>query len=127
MTNLEPGLYRRDIPHDCREGLFGGRGRVRVWSLRDAPALPFAAVLACELEPSASVGTHVQEHFSEIVVGISGSGTALVDGVRTALSSGNVVELALGRTLAIVNASNEAPLRYLIIKAAAVSPRQTKA
>src|SRR4051812_7268189 len=45
-----PNLCDRALPHDVRRDLFGGRGTVRVWSLTSAPALPFTAVLACELE-----------------------------------------------------------------------------
>lgn len=104
-----PTLYRRDLPHDCRQGLFGGKGAVRVWSLVGAPLPPFSAVLACELEPAASVGVHVQEHDPELVICISGSGSVAVNGKSTPFGAGRVVELALGHTLAIVNDSDEAP------------------
>lgn len=116
-------LCCRDLPHDCREALFGGTGKVRVWALLQAPALPFTAALACELEPGASVGAHVQEHFPELVIGIAGTGTATVDGVELPLTGGSVVQLPLGQTLAIANGSKEAPLRYLIIKTAPAAPR----
>jgi quercetin dioxygenase-like cupin family protein len=112
-----PNLCDRDLPHDVRRDLFGGKGMVRVWSLTSAPALPFTAVLACELEAGGSVGTHVQEQFPEIVIGISGSGSANVNGVPATLRAGDVVQLALGHTLSIVNDSNDIPLSYLIIKA----------
>jgi hypothetical protein len=111
------GLCDRNLPHDVRRELFGGKGTVRVWSLTGVPALPFTAVLACELEAAGSVGPHVQEQFPEIVIGISGSGSASVNGVAAALGAGIVVELARGHTLSIVNESNDTPLRYLIIKA----------
>jgi quercetin dioxygenase-like cupin family protein len=114
----ERGLYRHDLPHDCREALFGGAGKVRVWALVAAPELPFTAVLACELEPGASVGAHVQEHYPELVIAISGTGTATVNDVAQPLDAGSVVQLPLGRTLAIANGSRELPLRYLIVKAA---------
>jgi quercetin dioxygenase-like cupin family protein len=116
-SSRHPDLFQHDMPHDVRRELFGGKGVVRVWSLRDAPALPFRAVLACELEPGASVGTHLQEHFSEIVIGIAGSGSVLVNGSTSAFGPGLVVELPRGHTLAIANDSDSAPLRYLIIKA----------
>jgi quercetin dioxygenase-like cupin family protein len=112
-----PSLCDRNLPHDARRELFGGKGSVRVWSLTPAPALPFTAVLACELEAGGSVGTHLQEQFPEIVIGISGTGSASVNGVAAALRAGSVVELARGHTLSIVNESSESPLRYLIIKA----------
>lgn len=115
----QPELFSRDLPHDARRELFGGSGTVRVWSLAPAPRLPFTAVLACELEPGASVGAHSQEHYPELVIGISGSGRVGVNGVTSSFSAGTVVELALGHTLEISNGSREAPLRYLIIKSSA--------
>lgn len=110
-------LCDRKLPHDVREQLFGGQGAVRVWALAATPALPFTAVLACELEPHASVGAHVQEQYPEIVIGISGSGSVAVNGVERAFGPGSLVELELGQTLAISNATGAEPLRYLIIKA----------
>jgi mannose-6-phosphate isomerase-like protein (cupin superfamily) len=110
-------MWNREHPHDVRESLFGGRERVRVWDLAPSAASPFAAVLACELEPGGSVGTHVQEYFAEIVIGVEGLGSVLVNGVRSELESGSVAELPLGHTLSITNESREAPLRYLIVKA----------
>lgn len=112
-------LCDRALPHAVRERLFGGQGAVRVWSLVAMPLLPFTAVLACELEPHASVGAHVQEQYPEIVVGVSGSGRVAVNGVERAFAAGSVVELELGQTLAISNAAGSEPLCYLIIKAAA--------
>jgi quercetin dioxygenase-like cupin family protein len=119
MNEVAPStsLCNRDLPHEVRHELFDGKRAVRVWNLAAAPALPFTAVLACELEPGGSVGTHLQEHFPEIVVGISGSGSVSVNQSVSAFSAGHVVELARGHTLSIVNTSNEEPLRYLIIKA----------
>lgn len=116
-TAASPSLCDRNLPHDLRQGLFGGRGAVRVWALTARPALPFTAILACELEPGASVGPHVQQHDPEIVIAISGSGTVAVNGVVTPFPSGQVVELAHGHTLAIDNTAGNEPLRYLIIKA----------
>src|SRR3954464_2850627 len=113
LAERAPSLCDRHLPHDVRRELFGGKAAVRVWSLTSAPALPFTAVLACELEAGGSVGTHVKEHFPEIVIGISGSGSANVNGVPAALRAGDVVQLALGHTLSIVNDSNDIPLRYL--------------
>lgn len=90
---------------------------MRVWDLAPGPASPFAAVLACELEPGGSVGTHLQEHFPEIVIGVDGLGSVLVNGVRSDLRGGSVAELPLGHTLSITNESHDQPLRYLIVKA----------
>jgi quercetin dioxygenase-like cupin family protein len=112
----EPQLFDRALPHDRREALFGGRGAVRVWSLIATPAAPFTAVLACELEPHASVGAHVQQQYPELVICISGRGRVAVSGVATEFSAGKVVELPHGQTLAIDNGASEEPLRYLIVK-----------
>ena len=90
---------------------------MRVWDLAPNAAAPFAAVLACELEPGGSVGAHVQEHFPEIVIGVEGTGSVQVNGARAELVGGRVVELPLGHTLAITNESERDPLRYLIVKA----------
>ena len=52
-----------------RENLFGGQGDVRVWNLvKGKPLPPFVAVLACELAPGGSVGSHLQQRADEIVV-----------------------------------------------------------
>ena len=112
-----PYLCDRNLPHDVRRELFGGKGAVRVWALTGAPALPFTAVLACELDAGGSVGPHVQEQYPELVIGISGSGSTSVNGASTQFDAGSVVELARGQTLAIVNESPDVPLCYLIIKA----------
>ena len=112
-----PLLWNRDVPHDTRSGLFEGSGVVRVWALVDAPRLPFTAVLACELEPAASVGTHVQQQYPELVIAVAGAGSVRVDGELRAFGAGSVVELCLGQTLSISNGSDEEPLRYLIVKA----------
>ena len=114
--NATPPLWNRDVPHDTRSELFDGSGVVRVWALVDAPRAPFAAVLACELEPGASVGTHVQQQYPELVIAVAGAGSVRVDGERLAFSAGSVIELSLGQTLSISNASGEEPLRYLIVK-----------
>jgi hypothetical protein len=110
-------MFDRDLPHDARRDLFGGHGVVRVWALVEAPARPFTAILACELEAGASVGTHLQTEYPEIVVAISGTGGVSVNGHSAAFSAGNVIELAQGQTLSIANESSVAVLRYLIIKA----------
>jgi quercetin dioxygenase-like cupin family protein len=110
-------MWNRAHPHDVRETLFGGKRCVRVWDLAPSPRLPFAAVLACELEPGGSVGSHVQEYFAEVVVGVEGSGSVTVNGVSSLLRPGGVVELPLGHTLAISNEASGEPLRYLIVKA----------
>lgn len=112
-------MWNRRQPHAVREALFGGRSAVRVWDLAPSPSRPFTAVLACELEPGGSVGTHRQEHFPELVIGVEGVGSVEVNGVPAAFASGSVVELPCGHTLAITNGSEREPLRYLIVKACA--------
>ena len=121
MTEPLPtaSLCNHDLPHDARARLFGGKGVVRVWALTATPALPFTAVLACELEAGASVGTHVQEQYPEVVIAVSGGGRVTVNGVETAFAAGSVVELGQGQTLSISNEASSAPLCYLIIKATA--------
>lgn len=117
MTTTPTGPFDRDMPHDVRHGLFGGKGTVRVWALTATPALPFTAVLACELDPAGSVGAHVQDQYPEIVIAISGHGAVNVNDTPQSFEAGQVVELAQGHTLAIHNSSSIEPLRYLIIKA----------
>jgi quercetin dioxygenase-like cupin family protein len=87
--------------------------------LLNGEAPPFTAILSCELSPGGSVGPHVQQEFSEVVVGVEGRGEATVDGHAHALFAGDVVHLPLGSVLAIQNFADDAPLRYLIIKAQA--------
>jgi quercetin dioxygenase-like cupin family protein len=111
------------IGPDVREALFGGRGRVQVWDmLGSREADPFAAVLACELEPGGSVGNHVQEEFPELVICLDGEGTANIDGASHPLGPGELVFLPLGSVLAIENSSAELPLHYLIVKARIAAP-----
>lgn len=102
---------------DRREGLFGGTGAVYVWDIMPGPPEPFSAVLACELEPGGSVGTHSQQRDPEIVICTAGRGVAVVGGVEHALSPGAAVPLPFGETLALRNSSTTEPLLYLIIKA----------
>ena len=111
-------MWNRSRPHDRRERLFGGAGAVLVWNLCDAdPRPPFGAVLACELEGGASVGTHVQQELAEIVIVLEGQGVAHVAGAPEVLQPGAVVQIPLGHTLAIEDGSPSQPLRYLIVKA----------
>lgn len=112
-------MWDRRVNHDRRENLFGGKGAVLVWNLSARPMPPFAALLACELEPGSSVGVHVQEEHPESVIVLEGHGTAYVSDAPNPLSPGSVVFLPHGATLALENGSSDAPLRYLIVKAAA--------
>lgn len=102
-----------------RVDLFGGKGEVLVTSLGgpDPLTLPFTAVLACQLAPGGSVGTHVQQEDAEIVLVTEGEGAAVVGGARQELGPGTVVSLPFGTSLALENASATEPLTYLIIKA----------
>ncbi len=105
-----------------REALFGGSGTVLVWDLLGAAsASPFTAVLACELSESGSVGAHHQQRDAEIVIGLSGCGEARVDGRAIPFGPGAVVHLPLGARLELVNERDDAPLRYLIVKATPVA------
>ena len=111
-------MWNRAHPHNRREGLFGGRGAVLVWNLSaSGPRPPFGAILACELEGGASVGPHAQQAQPEVVIVLEGEGLARVGGAPTSLRPGVVVEVPLGATLTLENASAESPLRYLIVKA----------
>jgi quercetin dioxygenase-like cupin family protein len=97
--------------------LFGGVGEVRVVSLLQSASEPFTAVLSCELSPGGSVGAHVQQDFPEVVIGVGGEGEARVNGAVHPLDASRAVYLPLGAVLEIVNRSERAPLRYLIVKA----------
>ncbi|MCA9609605.1 MAG: cupin domain-containing protein [Myxococcales bacterium] len=116
----------RKGPGDARTELFGGEKTVTVWNLLGRLAAPpFSAVLSCELDPGGSVGRHVQQRDPEIVVGLEGDGEATVDDATHSLGPGDVVYLAHGQVLSIANRSTETPLRYLIIKALAPTPRES--
>ncbi|NVB37382.1 cupin domain-containing protein [Pseudenhygromyxa sp. WMMC2535] len=102
---------------DLRSELFGGQGTVKVWNLMRQAAPPFTAVLACELEPGGRVGRHRQEHYPEIVIGISGLGEAIVGKQQHGLRPGDMVYLPQGEILELINHRDDEPLQYLIIKA----------
>ena len=110
-------LWDRSVKHDVREALFGGRGAVRVWGLGSKPMAPFTALIACELEPGAAVGRHVQAEDPETVIVLEGHGTATVGDEKVPLTEGAVVFLPHGDILALENGSDSEPLRYFIIKA----------
>jgi quercetin dioxygenase-like cupin family protein len=116
---MQPRIFPfPDDRADRRRALFGGTGDVLVWDmLGPAAAPPFSAVLACELQPGASVGTHTQQRDPEIVLCLTGRGAAEVDGAACELSPGVAVYLPFGSTLALRNDSPDEPLFYLIIKA----------
>jgi uncharacterized cupin superfamily protein len=101
---------------NARPALFGGEGTVRVWDLGGRTA-PLTAVLWCELEPGGRVGKHRQDTDDEVVIVVEGEGVIYVDGTAHAAIRGSAVALPLGKTLEIDNASGDAPLRYLIVKA----------
>ena len=93
-------------------------GEVRVWNLMDGSLPPFECVLGCELDPGGTVGPHVQDRCTEIVIVTDGRGHARVGDQSIALSPGTVVKLPLGETLALRNGSDTDALRYLIVKTA---------
>jgi len=101
---------------DRRKELFGGTGEVRVWSLMEGALPPFDCVLGCELDPGGTVGAHTQDRCTEVVIVTEGHGHARVGESSMPLSPGTVVKLPLGETLALRNASDTEPLRYLIVK-----------
>lgn len=110
-------MSHRELPGAVRADLFGGRGSVVVRDLlQGRPAPPFGAVLSCTLEAGGTVGRHRQEAFAEVVVVLAGTGRATVDGLEQALAPGGVVHLPLGAVLSL-EASADAPLDYLIVKA----------
>jgi quercetin dioxygenase-like cupin family protein len=122
LARARQGPYARPVTIEkgapgVRKDLFGGRGEVRVWSLLDADAGPFTAILSCELAPAGSVGPHVQQECPEVVIGVEGNGQVTVDGRVQSLCSGDAIYLPLGSVLAIENRSSDGPLRYLIVKA----------
>src|SRR5687768_6993550 len=111
-------MWDRHRAHHVQQSLFGGDKAVRVWDLLGERSIPpFGAALACELEPLGRVGAHLQDHFHEIVIVVEGSGTAFVDQQPIVLVPGVVVSLRRGQTLSLANASESAPLRYIIVKA----------
>jgi quercetin dioxygenase-like cupin family protein len=99
-----------------RRELFGGTGEVRVWDL-GATTPPFTAVLYCELDPGGRVGAHVQQSDHEVVIVVAGEAVLYVDGAPKACREGDAVAVPLGARLEIDNASAEAPVRYVIVKA----------
>ena len=112
------GSELADVPVDHRRDLFGGKGSVSVADLlRGVAAPPFSAVLACELAPGGTVGTHHQQRDPELVICLAGHGVVTVEGVERAMHPGSVAFLPFGHSLALRNDSADEPLRYLIIKA----------
>jgi hypothetical protein len=104
---------------DRRSALFGGTGDVCVWSLMDGALPPFDCVLGCELDAGGSVGAHVQDRCTEVVIVTEGHGSAEVGTETIALRPGTVVRLPLGVKLALTNGSDVDVMRYLIIKVVA--------
>lgn len=100
-----------------RDQLFGGSGFVLVESLSGTLTSPFTTALLCELSPGGSVGVHVQQTDSEIVIALAGEAVLYVDDKPNAVVPGRVVGLPLGARLSIDNASPTEAFRYLIVKA----------
>lgn len=119
MSDARPWMDLPPAFGDRREALFGGAGAVRVWELLpDEATEPFAAALACELDAGGIVGAHVQSQHAEVVICLEGLGTAIVDDDARDFAPGVAVYVPLGATLALRNDARDAPLRYLIVKAA---------
>lgn len=105
-------------PPSRRKDMFGGHGEVLVWDLLGSqPAAPFTAVLSCVLAAGGHVGRHVQQRDSEIVIGLTGCGEAIVDGRPQPFGPGTVVFLPFKSNLELRNERVDAELRYLIVKA----------
>ncbi|MBM74464.1 MAG: hypothetical protein CMK59_03615 [Proteobacteria bacterium] len=99
-----------------RSDLFGGTGTVTIWNILNTVQQPFSAALWCELEAGGFVGPHLQQRDPEMVICLSGEGTATVNKIPHELRAGTLVGLPLGAVLSIRNDGAE-PLTYLIIKA----------
>lgn len=100
-----------------KHALFGGQGEVKVWDLLGiSSAPPFKAALWCELEAGGTVGRHRQQDYPEIVICLSGFGTATVDQSTYQLKPGVCIFLPLGSLLSL-SATPEQSINYLIIKA----------
>ena len=107
--NHPPSISRRD--------LFHGKGEVKIWNMLSPNTLdPFKTVLWCELEPKGKVGRHVQQHYPEVLICLSGEGRVTLGLVEHIFITGVCLTLPLGEVLQIVN-HDDAPLSYLIVKA----------
>jgi len=100
-----------------RDQLFGGSGFVLVEPLSGTLTKPFTTALLCELSPGGTVGVHVQQTDTEIIIALAGEAVLYVDDSPHAVGPGRVVGLPLGARLSIDNASPTEPFRYLIVKA----------
>ena len=100
-----------------QKDLFGGKGVVDIHSLLKGNAAPFSAALHCELEAGGFVGKHRQQRDPELVIGISGEGIVMVNGVESVLGEQSAVYVPFGAVLSIRNLSEIDSLQYLIIKA----------
>lgn len=59
------------------------------------------------LEPGASIGMHAHENSSEIIYILSGSGIALYDGEREALSAGKCHYCPKGHSHSLINSGGD--------------------
>ena len=126
LARQNGALRIRPAPHfpapHLRSDLFGGQGSVQLWSLiHPERAEPFKAVLWCELEPGGSVGAHRQEHYPELILCLSGEGSARIGPRWFSFLPGVCLHLPLGEILAL-RAGDAAPLVYIIIKAMTAPP-----
>lgn len=112
-TKLQPHpLFKAKLNNE----LFGGKGEVKVWNLLAQRQLGgFKACLWCELEAGGVVGKHYQELYDELIICVSGEGTATINDECFALESGIPVFIKKGQTLDLKAGSNQ-ELIYLIIK-----------
>lgn len=94
-----------------------------MWDLLGGRSVaPFTSVLSCVLAAGGHVGRHVQQRDSELVIGLTGCGEAIVDGQAQPFGPGSVVYLPFRSTLELRNERPDAPLRYLIVKATPAAP-----
>ncbi len=111
---LKPSARFKPI---TKTDLFSGKGSIKIWDLKaQREAGPFKASLWCELEAGGQIGRHHQEHCDEIVLCLSGFGTATIGHECFGLEPGVQVFLKQGQLLSI-KAGTQQSLIYLIIKA----------
>ena len=105
-----------------KTNLFKGHGTVHIKDLLGAQVSAFQAVLACVLDPQASVGTHLQTDADEVIIIHQGHGQAYINQKSYPLEAGVVLHVKQGQTLSLHNHSTSDSLHYHIIKTRASNP-----